>query len=98
MPRNPHQTWPGLAFDSWTLMGEATMVVWLRTMRLMMGGAVAEREARRMVAEKITVNSTLGLALMRGGASQSAEALGAAALAHYAKPVHANRERLSRGS
>jgi hypothetical protein len=38
MPRTSPKTWPDLAFASWTLMGEASMVVWLRSMRLMMGG------------------------------------------------------------
>ena len=108
MPRSQAttaKTWPELAFDSWLLMGEASMVVWLRSMRLMMGGPLAAREAERMVSEKIAASLTLMPALMpvlmpilvSGGAARSGEALGAATLAHYARPVRANRRRLSRG-
>ncbi len=100
MPRKPSKaaaaTWPELVLDSWLLMGEASMVIWLRSMRLMMGGPLATREAQRMVSEKLTAGLTLMPALMAGGAAQTAEALGAAALAHYRKPVRANRRRLSR--
>ena len=99
MPRTPKPidpAWPQLAFDSWLLMGEAAMVIWLRSLRLMAGGPLAAREAQQMVSEKMTASLTLWPALMAGGVSQTAEALGAAALAHYRKPVLANRRRLSR--
>lgn len=96
MSRVPQKTWPELAFDSWLLMGEASMVMWLRSIRLMTGGPLATREAQRMVSEKLTAGMTLLPALMAGGMAQSGEALGAAALAHYGKPVRANRRRLSR--
>ena len=96
MPRTPTQAWPELAFASWLLMGEASLVIGLRTMRLMAGGPRANREARRMVSEKIAASLTLGPALMAGGLGQSSEALGAAVLAHYGKPVRANRRRLAR--
>lgn len=89
-------TWPELAFQSWMLMGEASMVIWLRSMRMMMGGPLAAREAERMVTEKMTAGMGLIPALMAGGMAQSAEALGAATLAHYMAPVRANRRRLSR--
>ena len=90
------QPWFDLTWKSWMLMGEASMVVWLRTSRLMMGGSLAEREAWRMVSEKVAANMTLGGALMMGGPRQSAHDLGKAALAHYSKPILANRKRLSR--
>lgn len=96
MPRPAEKTWPALAFDSWLLMGEASTVIWLRSMRLMMGGPLANREAQRMISEKLTTGMTLMPALMAGGMTQSAEALSAATLAHYARPVRANRRRLSR--
>lgn len=98
MPRSNPKTWPELAFDSWLLMGEAATVMWLRSLRLMMGGPAGTREAQRMWSEKITASVTLMPALMAGGATQTAEAIGAATLDHYRKPVRANRKRLSRGS
>ncbi len=96
MPRSTQKTWPELAFDSWLLMGEASMVMWMRSMRLMTGGPLASREAQRMMSEKLTAGMTLLPALMAGGMGQSAEAMSAAALQHYGKPVRANRRRLSR--
>lgn len=98
MPRTPQKTWPELAFDSWLLMGEASTVIWLRSLRLMMGGPQASREAQRMMSEKLTAGMTLMPALMAGGMAQSAKAMSAATLAHYRKPVRANRRRLSRSS
>ena len=96
MPRTPQKTWPELAFDSWLLMGEASMVIWLRSMRLMMGGPLATREAQRMMSEKFNAGMTLMPALMAGGLGQSAEAMSAATLGHFGKPVRANHRRLSR--
>ena len=94
--KKPAQTsWPELAFESWLLMGEASLVIALRSIRLMMGGPMAAREAQRMVSEKLTANLTLGSALIAGGLAQTPSDFGAAALAHYAGPVRANRRRLS---
>ena len=95
MTRSSQTSWPELAYQSWLLMGEASLVIWLRSMRLMAGGPLAAREAQRMVSEKLAANMTLGSALMAGGLAQTPEDLSAAALAHYARPVRANRRRLS---
>ena len=40
-PTKPDKSWPQLAFDGWMLAGEMSMVIWLRSMRLMMGGGLA---------------------------------------------------------
>lgn len=96
MPTTPQQSWPELAFDSWLFAGEAAMVIWLRSMRLMMGGPAAQREAQRMMTEKFTANLTLLPAMMQGGLGDTPEAMGARALAHYRRPVQANRKRLGR--
>jgi hypothetical protein len=89
-------SWPELAVSSWMLMGEASMVVWLRSIRLMMGGPLAEREARRMTGEKVEAALTFWPAMAWGAPVATAEAFGARALAHYARPVRANRRRLAR--
>lgn len=92
-PANPAQ----VAFDSWMLGLEAANVIWLRSMRLMGGGALAEREARRMVSEKVAASASLPFALwplMASGAQP--DAVVNKALAHYRKPVRANKRRLSR--
>ena len=85
-----------LAFDSWMLSFEAASVMWLRGMRIMAGGKLAERETERMVREKLVANAMLWPALALGGMGQSPEQLIGKTLAHYRKPVRANRRRLSR--
>ncbi|MBH1945284.1 hypothetical protein I5L01_13730 [Erythrobacter sp. YJ-T3-07] len=96
MTQSPAASWTRLAFDTWALSMEASCVIWLRSMRIMAGGKLAESEAERMVSEKLTAAMTLMPAIMAGGANQSAEEATGRALAHYAKPVRANRRRLTR--
>ena len=96
MTNSPVASWTRLAFDTWALSMEASYVIWLRSMRIMAGGKLAESEAERMVSEKMTAAMTLMPAIMAGGANQSAEEATGRALAHYGKPVRANRKRLSR--
>jgi hypothetical protein len=96
MARRSPTSWPELAVSSWLLMGEASMVVWLRSMRLMMGGPLAEREAMRMAREKLETALTFWPAVAWGAPIATPEAFGARALAHYARPVRANRRRLAR--
>ena len=96
MTQSPVASWTRLAFDTWALSMEASYVIWLRSMRIMAGGKLAESEAERMVSEKMTAAITLWPAMMAGGFDQSAEEATGRALAHYGKPVRANRKRLSR--
>ncbi|ANU07267.1 hypothetical protein A6F65_00957 [Paraurantiacibacter namhicola] len=84
-----------LWFDSMSLAMEASSVIWLRSWRMMAGGALAEREGQRMVDEKLAAAATFWPAMMMA-APFSPAAFGTQALAHYAKPVRANRRRLSR--
>ncbi|WP_343344881.1 hypothetical protein WJT74_11170 [Sphingomicrobium sp. XHP0239] len=93
MPR-PNDTNPyALMTRSWLLGMEAAQVVGLRSLRLMQGGKVADREAQRMVTEKITASSALWMRLW-----SEADWTGAAdAALDVATPrVPANRRRLSR--
>ena len=96
MTRRREPSWTDLAFDSWLLAYDASAVMWLRSMRLAAGGKLAEREARRMVEEKVSAGLALGPALASEGLGASPQKLGARTLAHYGKPVRANRRRLSR--
>lgn len=96
MPRASLNSWPDLTLSSWMLMGEASMVVWLRSMRMMTGGPLAEREQMLMVSEKVEAALTFWPAMIWGAPIASPEAFGARALAHYARPVRANRRRLAR--
>lgn len=96
MSRTTIQSIPELAMESWMLGFEAASVMWLRGLRIMAGGKLAEREAERMVREKLVANAMLWPVLTLGGFGPSPEELGARTLAHYRKPVRANRRRLSR--
>jgi len=76
---------------------EASAVVTMRLMRLSAGGALAQREAQRMVAEKIAATveaqTAATTALMTGrGPSRAVKS----ASAVYRRKVRANRRRLSR--
>lgn len=95
MPRKTPTSWPEIAAETMFLGMEASSVIWLRSMRLMAGGRSAEREARRMVEEKLVAGAMLGPALMAKGTTDAMTAT-AATLAHFGKPVRANRRRLSR--
>ena len=57
-------SWPRIAFDAWSLSFDAMTVIGLRTLRLAGGGAVADRESERMVAEKIFALWMLPLAMV----------------------------------
>ena len=96
MPSKSDQSLANLAFDSWMLGFEAASVMWLRGFRLMAGGKLAQREAERMISEKVVANAMLLPFLALGGFDQTPGQLGARTLSHYAKPVRANRRRLSR--
>jgi len=57
MPRNP---WPKLMFDAFDLGLSANAVIALRLAKLARGGAAAQSESKRMVAEKITAAAQAG--------------------------------------
>lgn len=76
-------------FDLSMLGVEAQQVVWLRSMKIAMGGKAGEREAVRMVSEKLTAAREAGLDLAMGKSVHSL-------VGSYRKRVRANRRRLSR--
>ncbi len=97
MTKSTQMDWSRLALEGSMLWAEMSMVIWLRSLRMMTGGKLAEREAERMVSEKIAASWAFLPAMMASGMAQSPEMLTSRALAFYGKPVHANRRRLSRG-
>jgi hypothetical protein len=99
MQRSPDPgAWISLAFESWRLWAEASMVVWLRTARLAQGGALAQREAARMVSEKWLAAALLGPATLAGRGIATPEGSARKAVRHYRTRVSANRRRLSPGA
>jgi hypothetical protein len=76
---------------------DANVVVAMRLMRLAVGGALAQREAQMMVAEKVAAIAEAQAAAttkMLMGAGMAAAAKSASAV--YQRKVRANRRRLTR--
>ena len=71
------------------LAAESQQVIWLRTMRLVVGGAKAKREARRMVQEKFVAAGLESGRMILGATNDSV-------VKRYRKKVRANARRLSR--
>ena len=76
---------------------DANVVVAMRLMRLAVGGALAQREAQRMIAEKVTAiaeaQATAVTKMIMGGGMAAATK---SASAVYSRKVRANRRRLTR--
>jgi hypothetical protein len=85
-----------LGLDAWLLGAEAAGVMALRGARLALGGAEAQLEAERMVAEKAEAAWDLGLALATGRLGIRPETIASRTLEHYGKRVRANSRRLAR--
>ncbi len=81
--------WMTLAFEMARLQAEANTVIGLRMLRLMQGGKIAEREARRMVSEKGFAVAEAAMTLATGGSAKKA-------VRRVRARVGSNRRRLSR--
>ena len=89
--------WLTLGFNMWRLGAEAQAVMALRMMRLAAGGAVAQREAVRMVSEKGVAAAQAGLAAAALAATGGTTvAIGRKVVGGYRKRVRANSRRLRR--
>ncbi len=73
--------------DATLLAMEATGVVYLRTLKLAMGGQEAQDEGSRMVTEKMVANAGAMITLMTGGSVERV-------IADYRTVVDANTTRL----
>jgi hypothetical protein len=75
---------------NWMTLGlESNRVIGLRIAKLMRGGKVAQREAQRMVSEKVLAAAKAGTSLMAGASGENI-------VEQYRKTVAANVKRLSR--
>jgi ABC-type sugar transport system substrate-binding protein len=74
---------------------EASAVIGLRTMKIALGGAAAEAEARRMIAEKIDAGVALQTLALTGRLGVTPHHAAAKTLSHLRRKVRANRRRLS---
>ena len=83
--------WMRLSLDATMLAVEAQTVIGLRLMMLGTGGAAAQAEAHRMVAEKSRAFVEAATTLASGGTAHTV-------VAGYRKHVRANARRLRRQS
>jgi hypothetical protein len=75
---------------NWMMLGlESNRVIGLRMAKLMRGGKAAQREAHRMVSEKMLAAAKAGTSLMAGASPDTI-------VAQYRRKVTANVKRLSR--
>jgi hypothetical protein len=82
-----------MMFPSWInvtmLMIEAQQAIWLRSLRLMLGGAAAEAESSRMVTEKMVAGAVAVQSALTGASADR--------IVHdYRRKVRSNIKRLSR--
>jgi hypothetical protein len=83
------RSWTKLARSASLLGFESHQVIALRLSKLAQGGEAAQKEAHRMLAEKITAAQAAALKLAMGGTAGSV-------VSDYRKKVRANRARLRR--
>lgn len=91
-----NRSWLSVGWNAWSLGIEASSVIGLRLAKIAAGGEAGEREARRMVAEKIDAGLELQALALTGGLGWSPSTGAARTIAHYRRKVRANRQRLSR--
>jgi hypothetical protein len=90
---NPAADWSRLMFDASRLWADASMVIALRSWKMMAGGPAAARELERAVGEKVEAGAELAGA-MAGGRFASPEAATRKTISLYGRKVRANRKRL----
>jgi hypothetical protein len=76
-------------FNLSMLAAESQRVIWLRTMKLALGGTAATTEAKRMVTEKMEAANQSAMRLMSGASPNSV-------VTDYRRKVRSNSRRLSK--
>jgi hypothetical protein len=95
MRKRDLNAWFRAGAQAWALGVEASAVMALRGLRVAEGGAAAERELRRMVAEKLDAALELQQRAMTGRLGATPATAATRTIHHYRKRVRANRRRLS---
>lgn len=86
--------WWRLSQAWWSLGMDASSVMALRSVALATGGAAANREARRMIDEKVKAALALQALALTGSLGRTPHGTSVRTIAHYRKAVRANRRRL----
>jgi hypothetical protein len=90
---DPTAEWSRLMFDASRLWADASVVLALRSWRMMAGGPAAGREVERMLSEKVEAGFELAGAVAAGRV-KSPEGAARKTMSVYGKRVRANRRRL----
>jgi len=89
------ELWFSLWWQSWALAMETAIVVPLRLQKLALGGRHAEREAWRMVEEKVLAAQKVQAMMVESGQGATLETV-VQSIDHYRRKAGANRRRLTR--
>ncbi|PCD03287.1 hypothetical protein COC42_02450 [Sphingomonas spermidinifaciens] len=95
--RTPHYAdWAMLGYQTWLLGVEASFVIATRLSGFAWQAPGSDKEAVRMVSEKIAAITELQMRYLTGGMGTTPLAAGQNTVRHYRRKVAANRRRLSR--
>ena len=94
MPRNEALEWLEIGAAATALAWESADVIALRMVGAAAGGPRAQKEAVRMVSEKMIALVELQAGLLAGAMGATPTAAARGTLSHYARKVAANRRRL----
>jgi len=89
--------WLTLGLDAFSLGVEAASVIALRSLTLAAGGAKAQAETVRMVAEKAEAATALAVRAATGDLGTTPTAAASKTMRHYRRRVRRNRRRLAGG-
>jgi len=90
-------SWIAMSWEAARLGWEAQSVIMLRMMKLALGGARGQKEARRMLQEKIAAAGEAAIAATSAAASAGSQSTATRkVLRVYKKRVRANKRRLTR--
>jgi len=96
-PLGPWNAWIALSAQAARMCWEAQAVILLRTMRIAKGGARAEAETQRMIAEKVAALAEAQIAATAATLKGSKKhRVAKKTLAVYTRRVRRNRRRLSK--
>ena len=88
--------WLRIVASTCALGIDAAAVVALRTQAIASGGNAGEREARRMILEKVVAAQALHSMALTGGLGWSVPTAFGKTVMHYRRKVRANRRRLAK--
>jgi hypothetical protein len=94
--RTSVNSWLQLSQAGWWLAWDAGGVIALRGIEIAFSGPRADREAYRMIEEKLKAAFALQMLALTGALGFTPLSVATKTIAHYSKAVRANQKRLGR--